>query len=61
MANAKCADCDKVGRLGNDIRTYQISSPLAEFELQLCFSCYLKHEKKNVKRTHIHIRDKVQI
>ena len=54
---AHCDQCFKVGQIGNNIRTYEIASPLTVFQKKLCYKCYLKQAAKNAKRKNVTIRE----
>jgi hypothetical protein len=63
MAKCDNPSCAKSGILGDTIRTYVVTSPLAVFDTRLCFKCFDKQREKNKrqKRKHIHIEDKVHV
>lgn len=54
--NVSCADCNKPGKLGNDIRTYVITHVGKESDKLLCYPCFQIHER-TMQVTH-KIRDK---
>jgi hypothetical protein len=56
---AICENCGRKAHLGDRVRTYRITSPLAEFDLRLCYRCFEKQARKD--REHITIQDKVHV
>lgn len=58
---AKCdsPECDKRGRLGDSVRTYVHSAPVAVTNMRLCYSCFEKLERRYRDNPSHTIKDKV--
>ena len=53
---ARCQECGAAGKLGWGVRTYEVTSPIAVFDVRLCYDCFDKQRKR--ERPHVHIKER---